>query len=223
MDRAEVEANMVACLEFLKSARAAGKIRHFGLSNESAWGMSEWLRLAREIGAPEPVAIQNEYSLMCRLFDTDLAELCLHEKVGLLAFSPLAAGLLTGKYQNGAMPEGSRRTLNESLGGRWTERAQPAVAAYLKVAQEHGVDPTHMALLVRNAAFHGRPSSGQPRWRSWIISWQGLISFCRPRCWKPLTLFTEASLALLIRRLLRMGFPISIGMILPTGCRLPDK
>ena len=146
VDRAEVEANMVACLEFLKSARAAGKIRHFGLSNESAWGMSEWLRLAREIGAPEPVAIQNEYSLMCRLFDTDLAELCLHEKVGLLAFSPLAAGLLTGKYQNGAMPEGSRRTLNESLGGRWTERAQPAVAAYLKVAQEHGVDPTHMAL-----------------------------------------------------------------------------
>lgn len=146
VDWAEVEANMVACLEWLKAARAAGKIRAFGLSNESAWGMSEWLRLARLADAPEPCAIQNEYSLMCRLFDTDLAELCLHEKVGLLAFSPLATGLLTGKYDKGAVPEGSRLTIGGTLGGRWTERARQAVPAYLAVAQKHGLDPTHMAL-----------------------------------------------------------------------------
>ena len=146
VDPAEVEANMVACLEWLSQARAAGKIRHFGLSNESAWGMAQWLRLARDMGAPEPCAIQNEYSLMCRLFDTDLAELCIHEKVGLLAFSPLATGLLTGKYENGVVPEGSRLTVGGTLGGRWTERARLAVTAYMEVAHKHGLDPVHMAL-----------------------------------------------------------------------------
>lgn len=146
IDRAAVEADMVACLRWLKAQRAAGKIRYFGLSNESAWGMAEWLRLARLEGAPEPVAIQNEYSLMCRLFDTDLSELCVHEKVGLLAFSPLAAGLLTGKYQDGTIPPNSRRENNAGLGGRWTDRAQEAVAAYLGVAARHGLDPVHMAL-----------------------------------------------------------------------------
>ena len=146
MDRAEVEDHMVACLDWLAQARKAGKIRHFGLSNESAWGTGEWLRLARLAGAPEPVAIQNEYSLMCRLFDTDLAELCVLEKVGLLAFSPLAAGLLTGKYADGTAPEGSRMAINGTLGGRWTERARVAANAYVALAQAHGLDPVHMAL-----------------------------------------------------------------------------
>jgi aryl-alcohol dehydrogenase-like predicted oxidoreductase len=146
VDPAEVEAHMVACLDWLAQARKAGKIRHFGLSNESAWGTGEWLRLARLAGAPEPVAIQNEYSLMCRLFDTDLSETCVYEKVGLLAFSPLAAGLLTGKYADGTAPEGSRLAINGTLGGRWTDRARGAAQAYVSVAQTHGLDPVHMAL-----------------------------------------------------------------------------
>ena len=91
-------------------------------------------------------SIQNEYSLMCRLYDTDLAELSVNEDVGLLAFSPLAAGLLTGKYQGGAVPDGSRMSIVGNLGGRRGERAFAAVAAYLDVAAKHGLDPVHMAL-----------------------------------------------------------------------------
>ena len=145
-DRAETEANMVACLETLTDLRKQGKIRYFGLSNESAWGTAEWLRLARATGAPEVISIQNEYSLLCRIYDTDLAELSANENVGLLSFSPLATGLLTGKYQGGAVPAGSRRSHNETMGGRWSERVEPAVDAYLGVARKHGLDPVHMAL-----------------------------------------------------------------------------
>jgi aryl-alcohol dehydrogenase-like predicted oxidoreductase len=90
--------------------------------------------------------VQNEYSLLCRLYDTDMAELAVNEKVTLLAYSPLGAGLLTGKYQYGALPEGSRMAINGDLGGRKTERAFEAVAAYLALAEKHGIDPVHMAL-----------------------------------------------------------------------------
>ena len=90
--------------------------------------------------------MQNEYSLMCRLYDTDMAELSVNEDVGLLSFSPLAAGLLTGKYQGGAVPEGSRLSLSPELGGRKTDRAFEAVEAYLGIAQRHGLDPAQMAL-----------------------------------------------------------------------------
>lgn len=122
----------------------AGKIRHWGLSNESAWGMSKWL--AHSEGKTRPVSIQNEYSLLCRLFDTDLGELCVNESVGLLAYSPLATGLLTGKYQNGAVPEKSRITVEPNLHGRTTDKVWPAVDAYLAVAAEHGLDPVQMSL-----------------------------------------------------------------------------
>jgi aryl-alcohol dehydrogenase-like predicted oxidoreductase len=90
--------------------------------------------------------MQNEYSLLCRLYDTDMAELSVNEDVGLLAFSPLATGLLTGKYQNGAVPQGSRRTHVDSLGGRISDRVFPAVDAYLDIARTFGLDPVHMAL-----------------------------------------------------------------------------
>jgi aryl-alcohol dehydrogenase-like predicted oxidoreductase len=123
-----------------------GKIRAWGLSNESAWGTAEWLRLAEARGLPRVASIQNEYSLICRLLDTDLAELAVNEKVTLLAYSPLAAGLLTGKYQGDAVPEGSRREASPDLFGRCTERAFAAVDAYLGIADRHGLDPVHMAL-----------------------------------------------------------------------------
>ncbi len=145
-NRQETEANMVEVLEAMGQLQRDGKVRHFGLSNESAWGTAEWLRLASTTGAPRMVSIQNEYSMMCRLFDTDLAELCCNEQVGLLAYSPLATGLLTGKYRDGAVPEGSRKSLNAGLGGRANERAQTAVEAYIDVAERHGLDPVHMAL-----------------------------------------------------------------------------
>ena len=145
-DRAATRANMLAVLEAAQAAVTAGKIRHFALSNESAWGTAQWLQIAEAHGLPRVQAIQNEYSLLCRLYDTDLAELAVNERVTLLAYSPLAAGLLTGKYQDGALPEGSRMAINGNLGGRKTDRVFPAVAAYLDLAARHGLDPVHMAL-----------------------------------------------------------------------------
>ena len=125
----------------------AGKIRYFGLSNESAWGTSVWLQAAKTKNRPRVLTIQNEYSLLCRLFDLDLAELCHHEQVDLLAFSPLAAGLLTGKYQGGTvLPDGSRRAATPDLGGRTGERVWPAIDAYMGIARKYGLDPVHMAL-----------------------------------------------------------------------------
>lgn len=95
---------------------------------------------------PRPVAVQNEYSLLCRMADTDVAEACINENIDMFAFSPLAAGLLTGKYQGGAVPEGSRMSLNGDLGGRKTDRVFAAVDAYLQVARDHDLDPVQMAL-----------------------------------------------------------------------------
>ena len=141
-----IRANMAAVMETLKDLVAEGKIRAFGLSNESSWGTTEWLRAAEATGGPRIASMQNEYSLLCRLFDTDMAETCLAEDITLLAYSPLAAGLLTGKYQNGAVPAGSRMALNGDLGGRKTDRVFGAVDAYLAIAARHGLDPVKMAI-----------------------------------------------------------------------------
>jgi aryl-alcohol dehydrogenase-like predicted oxidoreductase len=145
-DTAETRAHMVDVLGELGRQVEAGKIRHVGLSNESAWGTMEWLRTAEATGGPRVVSIQNEYSLMFRLFDTDLAEVARHEQVGLLAYSPLATGLLTGKYRGGVVPPGSRLSVNGDLGGRATARAHQAVEAYCAVAARHGLDPVQMAI-----------------------------------------------------------------------------
>tara|TARA_B110000211_G_scaffold208303_1_gene244760 strand:- start:3333 stop:4379 length:1047 start_codon:yes stop_codon:yes gene_type:complete len=138
--------NMEDCLEALQKQVDKGNIRHFGLSNESAWGTAQWLRLSEDLGLPRVATIQNEYSLLCRLYDTDLAELSANEDVGLIAFSPLATGLLTGKYQNSATPEGSRKSISADLGGRATDRVWPAVDAYMEIAAKHDVDSVHMSL-----------------------------------------------------------------------------
>jgi aryl-alcohol dehydrogenase-like predicted oxidoreductase len=139
-------AQMEDCLEALQKQVDKGNIKHFGLSNESAWGTAQWLRLSEDKNLPRVATIQNEYSLLCRLYDTDLAELSMNEEVGLMAFSPLAVGLLTGKYQNNATPAGSRKTLAADLGGRTTNRVWPAVDAYMHIAAKHGVDVVHMSL-----------------------------------------------------------------------------
>lgn len=145
-DRAQTVQHMHDALGALQREVERGTIRAFGLSNESTWGTMMWLKIAEETGGPRVASIQNEYSLVCRLADTDLAEMMCNEDVGLLPFSPLGAGLLTGKYQGGAVPEGSRMALNGNLGGRKSERVFPAVDAYLEVAQRFGIDPVHMAL-----------------------------------------------------------------------------
>jgi aryl-alcohol dehydrogenase-like predicted oxidoreductase len=145
-DRSETIAHMEDCMGALQKEVKRGTIRHFGLSNESAWGMAQWSEVAKRTGGPRPISVQNEYSLMCRMADTDVAEACINERIDMFAFSPLATGLLTGKYQNGAVPKGSRLSLNADLGGRKTARAFEAVDAYLKVAKDHGLDPVQMAL-----------------------------------------------------------------------------
>lgn len=133
-------------LEALSRLVKEGKIRAIGLSNDTAWGTMQFLRIAEEHRFPRVASIQNEYNLLCRTFDLDLAEIAHHEDVGLLAFSPLASGLLTGKYQRGALPAGSRRTLTPDLGGRYTPHVEAAVDAYLEVARKHSLEPAQMAL-----------------------------------------------------------------------------
>jgi aryl-alcohol dehydrogenase-like predicted oxidoreductase len=145
-DRAATLAHMEDVLGALQSLVSEGKIRHIGLSNESAWGTMMWLQIAERMGGPRVESNQNEYSLMCRLYDTDLAELSHNEDVSLLAFSPLAVGYLTGKYQGGAVPEGSRMSINNKMGGRASDRVLDVAQVYLDLAAKHGLDPVHMSL-----------------------------------------------------------------------------
>ncbi|MEC7764103.1 MAG: aldo/keto reductase [Pseudomonadota bacterium] len=146
-DPVETDDHMRDVMETLTELRDAGKIRHFGVSNDTAWGTAKWLQIAREMGGPEVATIQNEYSLLARMFDTDLAELCMHEGVRCLSYSPLGAGLLTGKYEGGkTIPAGSRLDINGDLGGRKSERVWAAVDAYLAIAEKHGLDPVQMSL-----------------------------------------------------------------------------
>jgi aryl-alcohol dehydrogenase-like predicted oxidoreductase len=138
--------HMLEVLETLGRLRASGKIRYIGLSNESVWGTMQWLSIAAKYNMPRMVSVQNEYSLLCRLFDLDMAEMAHHEKVGLVSFSPLAAGLLSGKYANGAIPANSRRSINDNLGGRINRHLWPALEAYVNVAKSNELDPCQMAL-----------------------------------------------------------------------------
>jgi len=143
---AVVKDNIHEVLSALGDLVKAGKIRHVGLSNESCWGTAQFLSIAEQESLPRVVSVQNEYNLMNRLFDLDMAELSHQEDVGLLAYSPLAASMLTGKYSDGLIPEGSRRTLNDNLFGRYTEKSAPICERYVALAREHDMQPAHMAL-----------------------------------------------------------------------------
>lgn len=144
--KAEVEAHMLEMLQVAGDLVKAGKIRHIALSNETVWGAARWLSLAEAHGLPRMATVQNEYSLLCRQFDSDWAELAAVEDMPLLAFSPLAAGLLSGKYAGDVIPEGTRRSINPSLSGRVTPQVFPAIAAYLGIAARHGLHPCQMAI-----------------------------------------------------------------------------
>src|SRR5690606_32498850 len=114
-------------------------------SNESAWGTMQYLRQSDEHGLPRVQTIQNEYNFLRRYYDLDLAELAFHEDVGLLAYSPLAAGALTGKYLGGVLPPGTRGAISGSA-YRNNQFTEPAIRAYIELAGRHGLDVNQMAI-----------------------------------------------------------------------------
>lgn len=133
-------------LRALEDVVKAGKVRAVGVSNETAWGVMAFLREAERHGLPRMQSIQNAYSLVIRGFEEGLSEIALREKVSLLPYSPLAQGFLTGKYMNGANPEGSRRQLFNRLQRYEGEGTLEAIDAYVNLARDHGLDPAQMAL-----------------------------------------------------------------------------
>ncbi len=137
---------IAAQLEALADLVKSGKVRYIGLSNETPWGVSEFTRCAKEMGLPTVASIQNAYHLMNRTFETGLAEVCHHENVGLLAYSPLAFGHLSGKYVADAQAHG-RINLFSNFGQRYNKINVPAATKeYVRIAQEAGISPAHMAL-----------------------------------------------------------------------------
>ncbi|MGH8712470.1 MAG: aldo/keto reductase [Casimicrobiaceae bacterium] len=136
-----------AQVEGMAAMIAAGKIRHYGLSNETAWGVCEFRRVARELGVPGPVTLQNSYSLVSRNVDNDLAETLFREQMSLLAYSPLAGGMLSGKYLDGAKPARARFALFDNFSLRFRKPlVAEAVAAYAALAARRGISPVQLAL-----------------------------------------------------------------------------
>ena len=125
----------------------SGKIRYVGLSNETPWGVNKFLQLSKELGLPRMMSIQNPYNLLNRSYEVGLAEISIRDKIGCLAYSPLASGYLTGKYRNGNLPKGSRI---ERDGDFWTRYQKPnmenAVEEYYKIGKKYNVNFTQMAL-----------------------------------------------------------------------------
>jgi len=144
------EDNFLEVLYTMQDLINEGKIRHVGLSNETAWGMTKWLNLAEQHNLPRMASIQNEYSLLCRYFEPDLSEIALHEDCGLLAWSPLCRGSLSGKYLHGARPEGARLTIETRPDHRAHENTDTATEKYVELAKQHSLDPSQMALAFVN-------------------------------------------------------------------------
>jgi len=141
-DGTPIEETYDALVELIKE----GKIRHIGVSNETPWGMMEWQRIALAKDYPAVVTIQNQYSLNNRTYEIGLSEISLRENIGLLAYSPLAGGALSGKYLGGAKPEGARFTISDRNRRYIAPEGDPAIEGYLAVAKKHGLDPSEMSL-----------------------------------------------------------------------------
>ncbi len=133
-------------LQVLDEQVKAGKIRHVGLSNETPWGAMKFLQLADTRGWPRAVSIQNPYNLLNRSFEVGLAEVAIREQCGLLAYSPLAFGMLSGKYEGGARPAGARISLFSRFARYTNPQSEAACSRYVALAREHGLDPAQMAL-----------------------------------------------------------------------------
>ncbi|MUH95870.1 aldo/keto reductase [Aliivibrio fischeri] len=146
-DAKKEEADMLEILQALDACVKAGKIHHIGLSDDTPWGINTYLKLSEKYDLPRMVSIQNEFSLLHAKDWPYLIENCIHENVAYLPWSPLAGGMLSGKYLDGKMPEGSRWTFSQRNGiFRDTPAANEAVRAYMNVAEKHGYTPCQLAL-----------------------------------------------------------------------------
>ena len=146
-DREEQVAGMLDTLRGIDTCIKEGKIRHFGVSNESPWGVSQYLRLAEEHGLPRVASVQNEFNLLQPKDHPYLLEQLILEEVAYLPWSPLGMGVLSGKYAGGARPEGSRWAVSPNFGGfRDTKQVAGAVDGYVAVAQKYGLTPSQLAL-----------------------------------------------------------------------------
>ena len=141
-DSHPIEETLGVLAEFVE----VGKVRALGISNETPWGTMTYLHAADCHDLPRIVSIQNAYSLVNRAFEVGLSEITHREGVGLLAYSPLAQGYLTGKYENGALPEGSRKALFNRAARYESPQGLKAISAYVALAAKHGLDPAQMAL-----------------------------------------------------------------------------
>ena len=149
-DTKKANENIFEVLESLSEIQKEGKIRYIGLSNETCWGTIQFLKYLKNFPNLKLVSTQNEYSLLCRLYDLDMAEMSHHENISLLAYSPLAGGFLTGKYLDGSVPKNSRLSRVSSLFGRINENSTLAVKEYVSLARSFNLEPVHMALAFCN-------------------------------------------------------------------------
>ena len=133
-------------LESLKKFIEQGKIRYVGLSNETAWGLSKFLELSKIKGLPKMMSVQNPYNLLNRTYEVGLAEISVREQSGLLAYSPLAFGYLTGKYRNNKLPAKSRMQLFKNFNRYKNENGQKAIDEYYKISKKYNLDFTQMSL-----------------------------------------------------------------------------
>ena len=138
-------------LEVLDDFVRRGLVRHIGISNETPWGTMRFLQLAKERDWPRIVSIQNPYNLLNRTYEVGLSEISHRESCGLLAYSPLAFGVLSGKYLKGQKPAGARLTLFERFDRYSNPQGQAATMSYVAIAERHGLDPAQMALAYVNS------------------------------------------------------------------------
>ncbi|PRX31595.1 aryl-alcohol dehydrogenase-like predicted oxidoreductase [Paraburkholderia sp. BL18I3N2] len=142
-----IEETLSVLAEFVK----AGKVRHIGVSNETPWGVAQFLRAAEKLGLPRIVSIQNPYSFLNRTYEAGLSEYAHRDNIGLLAYSPLAFGWLTGKYEGGARPAGARISLFERFQRYSKPQALQAITRYVELAKRHGLSPAQFALAFVNS------------------------------------------------------------------------
>ena len=142
-----VEETLGILAEFVK----AGKIRHIGVSNETPWGLSQFIRMADKFNLPRIATIQNPYNLLNRTFEIGHSEFFYREQIGLLAYSPLAFGVLSGKYLNGARPADGRLSLFQRFTRYTNPQVNQIIGDYIALAQKHGLDPAQMALAFVNS------------------------------------------------------------------------
>ena len=143
MDEPSIDISII--LESLNELVKSGKVRHIGLSNETPWGTMKFLHHSDISSTPRVQSIQNAYNLLNRTFEIGGSEIAHREDVGLLAYSPIAQGYLSGKYQNGALPKGSRKELFNRLQRYEGPYAEEAIEAYLNIARKYEIDPSQLA------------------------------------------------------------------------------